>query len=230
MSRVTLTSRPEASSTIQYLTAQAAVVEQLRREIVSGALAPGTRLLQTELAERMRLSTTPIREALRELATEGLLRVDPHKGVIVHEPTLEELVEMYEIRILVEPTSMARAVRRITPDELASVTQLLKDMERTKDPGDWALLNRDFHGRFVLASRSPRMIALLNNLGNLSAHYVAISLKASPHRIQEGNREHRAILEACRRRDTRQVTTQVRHHLESTVDLLRSRLKTETRA
>ena len=200
-------------------TAQAAVAERLRREILAGQLKPGARLLQAAVAERMRTSTTPVREAMRELAGEGLLDVDPHRGVIVHEPTAEELEEIYEIRVLLEPASIAKTVRLISEKELAAVERLLERMEADKDPGTWANLNRDFHALLSRAARAPLLSSVLSNLRNRSAIYVAMSLQEYPERLEVGNREHRALVEACREREAEGAAEVVKQHLESTVRL-----------
>ena len=78
------------SGPVGFRTAQAAVAEMLRREILSGQMSPQTRLLQSEVAERFETSTTPVREALRQLVAEGLLDGDPHRGVTVHQISLED--------------------------------------------------------------------------------------------------------------------------------------------
>src|SRR5437870_2526894 len=99
-------------------TAQAHIVERLRQEILSGRIPPGTRLTQAELAKRMETSTTPVREAVRELSAEGLVRISPHREVIVHEPTRLELEEIYELRVLLEPLSVIKAAKIITPSQV----------------------------------------------------------------------------------------------------------------
>lgn len=169
----------------------------------------------------MHTSTTPVREAMRELAAEGLLRVDPHKGVVVREPRLEELLEIYEIRNVLEPLSVAKVAQRMTPEELDKAAAMLKQMERTKDPAIWSALNRDFHAFLNELSGNATLAAVLNNLGNLSAMYVAVSLRTSPQRIASGNLEHRAILDACRARDAKLTSEAIRKHLQSTVERVR---------
>jgi DNA-binding GntR family transcriptional regulator len=200
-------------------TAQAAVAERLRAEILTGALRPGARLLQSAVAVRMGTSTTPVREALRELAVEGLLDVDAHRGVIVHEPTAEELEEVYAIRLLLEPASIAKTAQAITEHDLRRAEEILERMEREPDPGSWAWLNREFHGLLAEASRSPLLSQTLANLRNRSALYVALCLQGNPRRLATGNQEHRRLLEACRAGDADGAVDTVRTHLESTLSL-----------
>lgn len=211
-------------------TAQAVVADRLRREILTGRLEPGTRLLQAEVAERMQTSTTPVREAMRELAGEGLLHLDPHRGVIVHEPTAQELEEVYQLRMLLEEASITKTVEHITEEELEEAERFLGRMEAEEDPTAWAALNRDFHALLAGASRSPILTSILSNLRNRSAIYVVISLQEAPERTRDGNREHRELVEACRDRDPERAVAIVHDHLESTLELGESYLARRSEA
>jgi len=200
-------------------TAQAIVADRLRIEILSGALGPGTRLQQAKVAQRMRTSTTPVREAFRQLAVEGVLDLDPHRGVIVHEPSKPELLEVYEMRSVLEPMCMTKTVERISDRELAEAESLCRQMEREKEPGAWVMLNAKFHSVLVGASRSPLLIANVNNLRNRSAIYIAASFRLAPERMQAANAEHAAMVEACRHRDVEAALKPVRLHIKATVEL-----------
>ena len=200
-------------------TAQALVADRLRIEILSGTLAPRTRLQQANVAKRMRTSTTPVREAFRELAGEGLIDLDPHRGVVVHEPTKPELLEVYEMRSVLEPMCMTKTVERISVRELGEAEALCGQMEREKVPGVWVMLNDRFHSILVGACRSPLLIATVNNLRNRSAIYIAASFRLRPDRMGAANNEHQALVDACHRRDVEAALEQVRLHIEATVDL-----------
>lgn len=210
---------PKIPSVLRHRTAQAAVAHELRVEILTGELSPGTRLRQASVAERMQTSTTPVREALRQLAAEGLLDMDPHRGVVVHQPTDEELEEVYEIRGVLEPLSIRKTVRRITDDEIADAEKIYERAHATADAGEWAIHNRDFHAALADGSRSPELSALLRNLRNRSAMYVAISLRGSPEHIAESNHQHRELLDAVVDRDEERAVDIVCRHLQQTVDL-----------
>lgn len=205
---------------LHYRTAQAAVAHQLRVEVLTGALTPGTRLLQAVVAERMHTSTTPVREALRQLAAEGLLDLDPHRGVVVHAPTADELEEIYEIRDVLEPLSIRKTVQRITDAELAEATAIHERACTLTDPGEWSIANRDLHNALTEASRSPELTSLLGNLRNRSALYVAISLRGDPDHIRESNEQHGDVLAACRDGDEERAAEMMHRHLGQTVDLV----------
>ncbi|MGH3342714.1 MAG: GntR family transcriptional regulator [Carbonactinosporaceae bacterium] len=191
--------------------------ETLRRVILSGELAGGTRLVQADLAKQLGVSTTPVREALRDLATEGLIRLDPHRGAIVRELKLDEVREIYELRKLLEPVSIRRAVERITTAQLDRAAELSAALEAQDEPGRWVELNRAFHAVFASASDSPRLEAILEGLRDGAAVYIGLSIKIRPRQMTSGNADHRALLKAVRRRDAdAAVRIQVRH-LESTM-------------
>lgn len=206
-------------------TAQAMVAGRLRVEILSGGIAPGARLLQTKVAERMKTSTTPVREALAELSAEGLVDLDPHRGVIVHRPTEEELHEVYEMRSILDPVLMGKTVAKITDTEIARAASLCDRMEAETEPGAWVVLNSHFHTVLDQAARSPLLAATVRNLRNRSAIYIAASLQESPERMVDANAEHAAMIDACRRRDPDKGLEPTRSHIGATVGLVTRHLQ-----
>ena len=208
---------PEERTSDPYRTAQAVVADRIRRAILSGQLAPGSRLLQAQVADEMRTSTTPVREAIRELAGEGLLDLDPHRGVVVHRPDIEELDEVYRIRKLLEPVAIAATVKGITEAQLKTADDLLNQMDDADDVTEWAILNAAFHGLLADASRMPILRSHLVKLRNLSTLYIASQIHRHPDRVVQANAEHRAILEACKARDVRRAQEIEVAHLEHTL-------------
>ncbi len=221
----------DESETMSRRTAQAMVAGRLRLEILSGSTLPGTRLLQARIAERMRTSTTPVREAMAELAAEGLVDLDPHRGVIVHEPTREELGEVYEMRSLLDPVLMSKTVESITDAEIERATVLCGRLEEESEPGAWVVLNSQFHALLDAAARSPLLAGTVRNLRNRSSIYIAASLRESPDRVVRANAEHRAMIDACHRHDLEAAVEQTQKHIEATVELVSvhlSRLEAKT--
>ncbi len=211
--------RGNRSGSPRHRTAQAAVVDTLRDRILSGEIAPGTRLLQTEVAEQFDMSTTPVREALRQLAAEGLLDGDPHRGVTVHRTSLKELEEVYEIRLVLEPLAIGATARNITAEDLELAEALMRSMEAESDPASWIALNAEFHRVLIEAADRPRLAAIVHNLRALSAVYIAASFQELPSRIEAGNAEHRELIEACREGDIERAQHIERQHLTHTLEL-----------
>jgi DNA-binding GntR family transcriptional regulator len=207
------------------VTAHEFVLDTLRRAILGGAMTGGTRLVQADIAGRLSVSTTPVREALRDLAAEGLVVFRPHIGAVVRELDLDELVELYDIRKSLEPLAIRRTAARITADELAGAYALVKEMEQETDPAAWAELNRKFHGALEDAAQAPFIRSVLKGVQDIAAIYVAHSLIVQPSRILSGNKEHRALIAALRRHDEDGAAALLVAHLDST---LRAILKAQS--
>jgi DNA-binding GntR family transcriptional regulator len=188
-------------------TAHAFVYETLRRAILGGDLPLGYRLVQADIAAQLKVSITPVREALRDLAGEGLIRIDAHKGAMLREFDLSEVREIHELRRMLEPVSIRKAVERITDDEL--------------DPGEWVELNRRFHAVFGDAAGSPRLCAILKGLRDGAAVYVGLSLRGQERaRRAEADRDHRELVTAFRRRRAEEAVEIVLRHLDATMAAL----------
>ena len=201
-----------------FRTAQEVIVERLRNRILSGDLQPGDRILQAEIATQMETSTTPVREALWELAGAGLLDVDPHRGVIVHIPTQAELIDIYELRLLLEPLAVSAAVDNITEAELLRAEQITQDMDAA-DLGHVVLANGEFHALLAAASRRPRLIEILTRLNNVAMIYVVSNLYQRPGRVKIAIDEHRELLTACRQHDKERAVSLITTHLQGSLTI-----------
>lgn len=202
-------------------TASEEVVDRLRRAILGGVLAPGTRLVLSGLAAQLGVSRTPIREAIRDLAAEDLVDFDSYRSATVHVPTLAEAREIYELRLTLEPLAVRRAVPRIGEEALARARALHAAMlAADHDVGTWVLLNRDFHAVLLDPAGSPRLLAIIAGLRNSAAIQVALSIRANPARIDEGNADHRRLIEAYARRDADAAVELTRAHLRGTLRVI----------
>jgi DNA-binding GntR family transcriptional regulator len=203
------------------LTAHTLVCETLRRAILSGSLPGGTRLVQADIASALQVSTTPVREALRDLATEGLITLDPHRGAVVRAINIDELHEIYEIRTLLEPYALRRAAERITNEELArarALNEQMKDLDQ--DTGAWVELNRNFHQVLIDAAGSPHLASILSGLQNSASMYVSIAMQTHPGGQKQAVKEHSALLTALRKRDPERAAELAVQHLHSTIEML----------
>jgi len=199
-------------------TAHQLVKDTLRRAILTGKIASGTRLVQSDLAELLQVSTTPVREALRDLATEGLIQLDAHRGAVVRELGEDEVYEIYFIRRVLEPEAIRMAVEHITDDELEAAAAIQARADDEIDPATWVELNHEFHRVFIEAARSPRLAGILTNLQDSAAMYIAASLLEGEHRRDDANAQHRQLLDAVRRRDADRACEVMLAHIHQTVD------------
>jgi DNA-binding GntR family transcriptional regulator len=199
------------------LTAHEIVRETLRHAILSGELPGGTRLVQAELAAQLNVSTTPVREALRDLASDQLIRFHPHRGAVVHELDMDELREIYEIRKALEPLALRLSASRLTKKQLKDAADMQARMERETDPGGWVEKNWKFHALLESAAQSPRLAGFVKSVQDSAALYVAHSIHLDPGRIEKGNAEHRGILKALAAGDGDTAGELLRRHLDTTL-------------
>ncbi|MGH9244509.1 MAG: GntR family transcriptional regulator [Acidimicrobiales bacterium] len=201
-------------------TAHELVRDALRQAILRGDLPGGTRLLQADIAARLGVSTTPVREALRDLATEGLIRLDAHRGATVYELDPAEIKEIYDLRRLLEPEAMRRAAKLITPEEIAEARALCDRMSAETDPTVWAELNTTFHDVVIRAARFPRLIAILEMLRAGSAPYLALVFRTRAEHVPGHNDHHAQLVAALERGDGRAAAKIMVTHLNATLEAL----------
>jgi DNA-binding GntR family transcriptional regulator len=148
------------------------VHEVLRTAILDGQLAPGERLRAEALAGRFGTSRTPVREALLMLEHEGLVDVQPNRGAIVRSFDPADLLDLYEVRALIEPHAAARAATRIAPEPLARLRELC---DAAADPGatvaDQIVFNEEFHRIVVEAAESPRLVAAMRAVAGIPREF-----------------------------------------------------------
>jgi DNA-binding GntR family transcriptional regulator len=204
-------------------TAHEFVREVLRRAILSGELAGSTRLVQAELAATLEVSTTPVREALRDLASEGLIRFDPHRGAVVEELSNEEVAEIYAIREVLEPLALRQAVPRISDATLTRLRSLHRRMLDEPQAADWVDSNRAFHMLIYESAASPRLAGIIRGLQDASVMYIGASLNEVPGLREHANEDHAEILSALERRDVEAVTSSVLKHLKLSMTAMNER-------
>jgi DNA-binding GntR family transcriptional regulator len=194
------------------------VAEKLRRLIQSGEIAPGSRLRQNEVAERFGVSTTPVREAFAELARDGIVRQDAHRGATVFRPSVEEIIEIYKIRGALEPMATELAVAHATEQDIVDLEQILEEMKKTDDPARYVELNHLFHARIYDMSGKPRLASIVAGLRKTSANYINLTVP-NPDKdyADQVHAQHEEILEALRNRQAERAARAVRTHLQTTV-------------
>ncbi|MDE1182182.1 GntR family transcriptional regulator [Paraburkholderia sp.] len=201
-----------------YRTAQQYVLSTLRAEILQGLYPANTHLRQEEVARRLNVSTTPVREAFRDLRAEGLVSIDPNKGVVTRGLTLADVTGIYELRMMLEPLLAQRACTEITAAELAAAKATHDAMVATASPEEWSLMNETFHEHLVGSQAQTRLFDLSESLSHAARPYVSLSMHVNQEIMASNNREHAALLAAYQARDADAVYAQTRSHLENTRD------------
>ncbi|MGF6787844.1 GntR family transcriptional regulator [Paraburkholderia sp. 35.1] len=203
-----------------FRTIQQYVLGTLRAEILSGVYPPNSRLRQEEIAKRLSVSTTPVREAFRDLRAEGLVSIDPNKGVVTRALTAADVSEIYELRMVLEPMLSQRACTHATDGDLAAAEKVHDEMCATLSSERWAILNEEFHKHLMASAAGTRLSELVEGLSLVARPYVSLSMHVKSDILDSNNREHADLLDAYRARDMRAVHEQTYAHLENTRDAI----------
>ncbi len=201
------------------------VTAQIRQLIVSGELAPGKPIRARELKERFGVSHIPIREALRTLEGEGLVNYLPQRGAIATDVSADELVEIYELRRLIECHAAQCSAPRYDAAHLTrldSAMHALEDAHAVDRHGEaFFAAHLAFHWLLLQPSASTYTHRVLQTLWQASRRYVHLSITTRP---QSHGEHHRAIMAAARERDGEKISKLLEEHLRITEDSLTSAL------
>jgi DNA-binding GntR family transcriptional regulator len=188
------------------------VSDSLRRSILNGDLVGGTRLSLADIASTFDVSTTPVREALRELSFEGLVRIDSYRGGVVTAVTKAEVEEIIRIRSVLEPMAAREAVEEMTPEILDEAQEILYEMAASDSWDVWVQGNRAFHRKLYEASASRRLVALIKSLQDTQVVFTSATLRKSPMLKETATRDHLEMIESIRSGDVdRLVEVTLRH-------------------
>lgn len=202
------------------LTAYQYAIETLRTEILQGNLKAGDRLRQDDLARRLEMSTTPVREALRTLVSEGLVFFDVHRGAVVRGLTIEDVNELYRLRKTLEPMMAEQALATIREENIAQAQALHAEMLATSDVAKWTELNQAFHAALWASQDNSRLAHLIKTLRDASGPYIALSLYMRPIHVDVSNQEHQKMLDEYRARDVAAIRRHTEDHLDATLRII----------
>ena len=201
----------------EYLPLRDVVFNTLRQAILKGELEPGERLMEIQLAERLGVSRTPIREAIRKLELEGLVLMIPRKGAEVAEISEKSLREVLEVRRSLEELAIELACQRITPEELTALEEAENRFARAVEDGEVMSIaesDENYHELIYQATANDRLVQILNNLREQMYRYRLEYIKDEDRR-QILVVEHEHILRAVRRRDIADAKSAVREHIDN---------------
>ena len=200
-----------------YLPLRDVVFHTLREAILKGDLKPGERLMELQLAEKLGVSRTPIREAIRMLEQEGLAVTMPRRGAEVAKMTLKDMEDVLEIREALDELAVQVACTRITQEQLEQLKRTKDSFAKaTKNGGVKQIAQEDvkFHDVIYEATGNPKLVSLLNNLREQIYRYRVEYLKDRrnyPTLIEE----HEKIVEALEARDVDRVTKEMHRHVSN---------------
>ena len=187
------------------------ILSTIRAAIVNGEIRPGTRIMEPELAERFGISRTPIREAIRQLESEGLISVIPRKGAIVASISPQDISNFYELKMILEGHAARLAAKNLTENDLAKMETVNRQIEAASAKKNLSRvldLQNEFHEIFLRACGNDKLLAIVQNL---VMQFQRIRLMpAMLGRIKGSIRQHTEIIEAFRRKDAARAEELVR--------------------
>jgi DNA-binding GntR family transcriptional regulator len=200
-----------------------AVLEAIKDAILTGELRPGQALVETDLAEVLGVSKTPVREALKTLAGAGLVTMNPYKGAAVRVVDDELARHVYDARLLLEPEALARAVTR--GHDWRPAHAALTRADHALDQAERSLANRDFHRELYAGCGNPLLIKMLDDLRDQTALVSVAAWRHEPDWLLDGTTpsweheaaEHRTVLRAAEDGNAERAAALLRGHITSFV-------------
>jgi DNA-binding GntR family transcriptional regulator len=187
--------------------------QRMRAAILEGEYEPGAPLFEVHLASHMGMSRTPVREALKVLARDGLVEVVPSRGYIVPRRSMDDLRELFELRESLEGMAARYAAQRVIDAELRQLEALCDCYAQEEDWAQWAQVGTSFHTLVLGAARNTRLTSILDSLKGQIVHSRRSVLQADAQRRDAAIREHRAILDALKAHDPDAAEQAARTHV-----------------
>jgi DNA-binding GntR family transcriptional regulator len=204
---------PDAREDNQYGSRSEYVYQMMRKSIEAGELRPGDRVMEVEIAERLQVSRTPVRDALRRLESDGMLVIEPRVGLQIASLSRSSILELYLMRELLEGTAAALCAAHATELELMELEDLVRKEKALQ--GDYEALsrhNRRFHEAIYHGAHNRYLEKSLNAV-NDSMWLLGRSLMYKPERAEEAFTQHRGLLEAILARDSVTAERLAREHI-----------------
>lgn len=204
-----------------YLTKQAYVYAELHRRIHAGELKPGDGLSPRAIATEFGVSPIPVREALKQLESDDLVEMRPHRRGVVKGITPQEAIWIADLRLMLEPAAVRSAVPYVDERGLQTLSQHLEAMEVAMEAADqtvFATHNRLFHDCIFSYCRNRRMVSVLGNFADDAARFS--TFKRFPERMRESQASHRRIFDAVKGGDRDGAAEETRVHRQRILDCL----------
>ncbi|MCX8085254.1 MAG: GntR family transcriptional regulator [Calditerrivibrio sp.] len=204
------------------------IADKIRSDIVKGVFADGERLIEPKLAEIYGISRTPIREALRQLESEGFIEIVPRKGAVVKQLTLNDIDNLYAIKANLEGLAARQAVAHINDKDIEKLKSMNEKFISFFKGGEdlieeYLKYNISFHNLFIRCSKNEKLIEILEGLNKNFQRFRSF-LVSKVDRVKEAYQEHNQIVAAFKNRDPETVEKAVRHHIEQGWNYLRSKI------
>jgi DNA-binding GntR family transcriptional regulator len=190
------------------------IYADLRRQILSGRLLPGSRLIESSLSESLQVSRTVIREVIKQLELEGLVKITPYKGTQVSRFSLEDIEELYVIQAALEGLASGLAAQKMKKEDIQQLRSVHEGLKKNvqRNAGEWQRLNINFHQFFINKCGNRRLRGLIENHRDQFARYWRIILSI-PGQREKSNQDHEKILKALDRGKPLKVRLAMEEHI-----------------
>lgn len=199
----------------------------LRESVYSGLLPPGSKLVESQLANEFKTSRTPIREAILQLESEGIIKILPNKGAVVNILSIDEVEEIYIIFGALSGTAAGLSVQLVSDNDIEKMETCVVKMEAIRDNDDrreYFILNNEFHSAFLKPCGKRLLLKLINNYTKQVGRYWYLLLSHTKN-MELFSEEHRDILKAFKLRDPKMVKERVETHIRSFGNIVVQNLK-----
>ena len=190
--------------------------EVLKHAIITGEIPAGERIVETDYAERLHISRTPLREALRKLERDGLVEYVLRRGVVVRAFTIADVEEIYTIRNALEMLTLPAIIRNATEEDVASLKERLREMDEVMAHGDIETLSpmaRAFHSQLTALCRQNRILRVIEGQDEFITRFSAMAIRQENRRTQ-AHEEHYKLVEYVEKRDLEHLEKLMRKHIE----------------
>ena len=190
--------------------------EVLKHAIITGEIPAGERIVETDYAERLHISRTPLREALRKLERDGLVEYVLRRGVVVRAFTIADVEEIYTIRNALEMLTLPAIIRNATAEDVASLKERLREMDEVMAHGDIETLSpmaRAFHSQLTALCRQNRILRVIEGQDEFITRFSAMAIRQENRRSQ-AHEEHYKLVEYVEKRDLEHLEKLMRKHIE----------------
>lgn len=203
--------------------------EVLKKAIITGEIPAGERIVETEYAERLHISRTPLREALRKLERDGLVEYVMRRGVIVRAFTIDDVQEIYTIRNALEMLTLPAIIEKAGPEEIASLRAKLAEMDRLQEKDDvegLSPLARAFHWELTAICGQKRILRVIESQDEYIRRFSAMAIRQE-NRRSAAHQEHHRLVDYVEAKDQERFTELTKKHIERSMENCLDALKAQ---
>jgi DNA-binding GntR family transcriptional regulator len=213
---------------IPRLSLASAVADKLRAMIIRGDVQEGEQLRQDAIATDFQVSRIPVREALRQLEAEGLIKIVAHRGAVVSALSADEIEELFDIRALLECEVLKLSIPNLTDADFEKADSILETYEKAlwmkEEVGTWGRLNWQFHATLYSRANRPHFMSIIKMINNNGDRYTRLQLYLTQ-AFERAKQEHRALLDLCQKRDIDAASDLLERHIHNAGRMLKEFVK-----